>query len=353
MAHPVLHGFMHCLQVKCCIFSKIVIMARYMRINYRVLVRFGLVFSLALPVMGVAEGSALATDADVLESNRPETGSEKSIEQISAEMANPLAAYLSFSYQFEYSTFQGSLPGSSDETMTTHIFQAVLPFRQKNGKGFVFRAALPYEADQSIYDSDRRYPEWLIRQVDPTLNGEGEWGSTHAHTADTEFDLVYGGVNETGLILMYGLAGYLPTSSDTSNARQQLVIGPELNIGRMSGWGSYGAIMSHIFDVAEKKDKGTPDTSITNIRLYFSYGLGNGWQFYSNPNVSYDWNGDSGNKLALPLGGGFAKTMRVGNTPLKLSAEIEKYVVSTDRYGPDWLFRFTVTPVIPNKYTRN
>jgi hypothetical protein len=121
---------------------------------------------------------------------------------------------------------------------------------------------------------------------------------------------------------MYGLAGILPTTSDTSNGRQQLILGPELNIGKMTDWGTYGALISHIVDVAEKRDKGTPDTTQTTIQAYFSYGLSNGWQLIFNPTITYDWEGDSSNKLNLPLGGGVAKTFKIRKTPIRITAKL-------------------------------
>jgi len=304
---------------------------------------------LSLTSMAVASDSgqdSVATEPEVLES-------PKSNDQLAWEMSNPLAAFTSLSYRAEYRRYQGSIPGADDRDNLIHKFQAVIPFAYKNGKGFVFRFDVPINTDQSIYHSDRAYAEWRIRQQDPTLNGEGEWRLTHGHTDDTSFDFVYGGVNETGLILQYGLTGILSTASDTSNSKQQLILGPEINIGKMAGWGEYGALFSHLIDVDEKADKDTPDTSTSTIQAYFGYGLGNGWQLVSNPVISYDWQADSGNKLALPLGGGVAKTTRIGKMPLRVAAELYNYVESTDRFGPEWLFTFTITPVAWNKYTRN
>ena len=316
---------------------------------------------IALLLVLVATGSVVAaepdTDSDmdvlVIVEDKAEAGSQKSIEQIAWEMGNPLATFFSFGYEAQFKSFKGSIPGAGDQSNWTYLYSAVLPFRQKDGKGWVFRFALPYIVDQPIYWADRGYPEWLIRQVDPTLDQDGDWGLTHSHTDAVSFDLAYGGVKDSGMILQYGLAGILPTTSDTSNGRQQLILGPEVNIGKMTDWGVYGAVISHIIDVAEKKDKGTPDTSQTTIQAYFAYGLGKGWQLISNPTMTYDWEGDSGNKLNLPLGGGIAKTTRIGKMPLKVTAEIQTFVASTDRFGPDWLFKFTIVPVLWNKYTRN
>ncbi len=305
------------------------------------------------PAYGLAEDLQPGASTSAPGSSSTAAGSEKTTDQIAEELTNPLAVFYRLDYQLEYRTYQGSIEGADDQTGIVHRFAPVIPFRQKDGKGWVFKFSLPYLPDQPVYWADRGYAEWRMRLEDPTLNGPGEWASTHAHTDDVTTDLVYGGVNDDGLILMYGLAGILPTTSDTSNGRQQLILGPQLNIGKVTDWGVYGALMSHVFDVAEKRDKGTPDTMMTTIQAYFSYGLGNGWQLVSNPVIRYDWEGDSGNKLSLPLGGGIAKTMKIGSMPLRVSAEVQKYIVSTDRFDSDWLFKFTLSPVLPTKFTRN
>ena len=307
----------------------------------------------ALPIVSRADISESETVSDATPPAPAEIGSQKSIDEIAREMTNPLAAFYSLGYQLEYRTYQGSMPGAGDQTGLAHIFRPVIPFAHKNGKGFVFRFALPYYDDQPIYWADRGYAEWRIRQQDPTIQEGGFWEPTHGHTDAVSTDLVYGGVSDTGFILMYGLAGIWPTTSDTSNGKQQLILGPELNIGKMTDWGVYGALISHVIDVAEKRDKGTPDTTMTTIQAYFSYGLSHGWQLISNPTINNDWEGDSGNKLNLPLGGGVAKTTKIGKMPLRIAAEFQKYVASTDRFGPDWLFKLTISPVIPSKFTRN
>jgi hypothetical protein len=324
-----------------------------MCVLYRVLTWVSVLLFVVIPTVGMAVDSDDKPDSDSVTPVGFEKGEAKSLEQLSREMSNPLAAVTSLSYRFEHKTFQGDLPEAVDQTSTSHVFEAVIPFRQKNGKGFVFRFSLPYMDDEPIYWVDRGYPEWLIRQQDPTLQGEGFWNATHGHTGDVIADIVYGGVSDDGFILQYGLASRLPTSSDTSNARQQFILGPEINVGKMTNWGSYGAIFSHVIDLIEKTDKGTPDTTITTIDAYFSYEMNNGWQLYSRPKITYDWEGDSGNKLSIPLGAGIAKTTRLGSMPLKISAEIQKFVVSTERFSSDWFFQFTITPLLPNKYTRN
>ena len=311
-------------------------------------------FALILMMPVLAAAAAVEPDevSDDASAAAAEPGTQKSIDQIALEMSNPLSTLFSFPLEYQYRTYQGDIPGAGDHSSSSLILGATLPFWQKDGKGWVFRFALPYQDDQPIYWVDRGYAEWRIRQDDPLAQGEGFWDDTHGHTDAMSFDLVYGGVRDSGLILSYGIAGILPTTSDTSNGRQQLILGPEVNIGKMTDQVVYGALISHIIDVAEKRGKDTPDTTQTTIQAYFSYGLGNAWQLISNPTITYDWEGDSGNKLNLPLGIGIAKTTRIGKMPLRMAAEVQNYVVTTDRFGSEWLFKFTVTPVIPSKYTR-
>ncbi len=306
-----------------------------------------------LPVGGVLASSgndASTASADVAHIAK---GAPKSVEEIARESANPLAAFYRFDYELHYQTYRGDIAGADDQSNWYHLFQTTIPFRTRNGKGWVARFGLPYVPDQPIYWTDKGHAEWRMRQEDPREDGDGYWYPTHGHTGDVNFDLVYGGVNDSGRILSYGMAGELPTSSDTSNAKQQLILGPEINIGKMTDRAVYGAIISHVIDVAEKKDKGTPDTNITSIRGYFSYGLGHGWQLISNPAITYDWEGDSGNKLDLPLGGGVAKTVMISKMPLRIAAELQYFVASTDRFGPDMLFKFSMSPIMPSKYTRH
>ena len=312
----------------------------------RVLSTLGFALILAYPINSMA-------DSHDVDSDRKEPGAEKSVEELAREMANPLAAFWRFDYIGEHRNYQGSIPGADDQKGWIHNFQFTMPFLEKDGKGWVFRFSLPYLPDQPVYWADRGYPEWLIRQVDPTLQEDGVWAPTHAHTDAVTFDLTYGGVNESGRILNYGVAGVLPTTSDTSNGRQQFILGPAVNIGKMADWGTYGVLASHVIDLIEKRDKGAPDTTQTTLQFYYSYELGRGWHVISNPMVTYDWEADSGNKLNLPLGGGIAKTFKIGKVPVRVTAEVQYFVASTDRFGPDWLYKFSLSPIMPSKHTRH
>ncbi len=92
------------------------------------------------------------------------------------------------------------------------------------------------------------------------------------------------------------------------------------------------------------------DTNMTSLQVFFAYGLGNGWQFISNPLIEYDWEAAGDNKLFLPIGGGVAKTIRIGKMPLKMAVELQYYVISPDSLGPQWLLTFNLTPAFGNPF---
>ena len=146
-----------------------------------------------------------------------------------------------------------------------------------------------------------------------------------------------------------GLASVLPFSEDRSTSRDLVLLGPEFSLGQVTRWGLIGAKAKHLTSVAREDQWETNDTT---VKIFFAYGLGNGWQIESNPIIFYDWEAVSGNEWTVPIGAGVSKTMMVGSVPLKLAFEIQKYVVTPDRFGPEWLFRFSLTPVLSTRLLR-
>ena len=80
--------------------------------------------------------------------------------------------------------------------------------------------------------------------------------------------------------------------------------------------------------------------------------MGNGWQIESNPTILYDWEAISGHEWTVPIGVGASKTMRLGRVPVKLAFDVQEYVLSSDRLGPDWQVTFSITPVLSTKLLR-
>jgi hypothetical protein len=295
---------------------------------------------------------AADTEAENLDSDT--AGSIKrdslSLDEIAKELSNPVTSLATINNDFEYRIYQGSLPGADDDTAYIYTLRPSIPIPLSNGKNILMRFGIPINGEQPIYAiGNEQVSPFLIRQNASTIPTDGTFDNYHGHShlGDIDFDIAYGGVSDSGFISMYGIAGVLPSSQDLSQSIDQYQLGPEIAFGKVTGWGVYGAWLTHLTRVSGE-DKW--DTNMTSLKIFFAYGLGNGWQVFSNPVIEYDWEGDSDNQLFLPLGAGVSKTTRFGSMPMKLAFEIQKYITSPDAIGPDWLFTFSFTPVIRNPF---
>ena len=70
------------------------------------------------------------------------------------------------------------------------------------------------------------------------------------------------------------------------------------------------------------------------------------------PNISIDWNAESGNKVTLPIGLGITKTVKWGNTPWKLRFEPQYSIIKPDDYGTLWNVRIQIAPIISNPFLK-
>jgi len=307
---------------------------------------------LALPILGTASGES--------EEKSVASAWEMSVDEIAKELSNPVTALGSIVNDIEFRTYQGDLPGADDQSNTLYLIKPSFPISLKNGKNVLIRATVPVYVDlpawqvpfgHPLWIQDFDYPDFRLRQSPQITPSTGEFHSVHGHVGDIGFDVAYGGVSNNGFISMYGLATVLETSTNISASRNQWLLGPEIAIGKSTDWGVYGAWVTHLVNINGKEPYDS-DTNETYIEVFFAYGLNNGWQIFSSPKITYDWEADSGNELLLPIGAGISKTTRIGRMPLKLSFELQNFVVSPDRFGTEWLFTFSFTPVFPNPFRR-
>lgn len=286
------------------------------------------------------------------ESLASEAAGENLADSIAFELMNPIGRLAAVDNRLFYKSFQGDLPGSGDQTTAGYIFEPVIPFGLPNGRRLALRFSIPVTFSTPAYVwGDREHAAWLIRQRADMLTDDGYFIEGHGHLDDITYDLAYGDTEDNGLFWMFGLAGALPTSQDGSVERDQYLLGPQAAIGKTYDWGIIGAWGKHLVDVvsvSRSEDRYPIDwnTSETRIRLIFAYALGNGWQIVSNPEFVYDWEGVSGNKMLLPLGGGVAKTFSIGGVPVRASLEGFYYAESPEAFGPEWQVNFNLTPVI-------
>lgn len=256
-----------------------------------------------------------------------------SADAVAKELANPAGSLASLKNAFEFRDYAGDLRGADDQDGWTYSFQPVLPFPVGDtGHRIIFRPLLPVKLSEPVFKKTR-------------FDDEGP------DLGDTTFDLVYAGTRmrtaKEGLLWGLGLAGTLPTASDDDFAGDQWRFGPELFGGLIREWGLVGGLFSHQWDTGGADGS---HYSVSALQYFYAYGLGNGWQISSSPTITLAWQADGDDQWSVPLGVGLAKTTIVGALPIKFQFEVQKYVAHPDSFGPDWLAKLTITPVIENPF---
>lgn len=278
---------------------------------------------------------------------------EFSVDRIALELSNPVSGLRSLSWDADYLTYQGDFPDADDQSAIRNLVTMSWPIRMQSGRNLFLEMSIPIYGDQPYWKpvSYLDWAEYLIRQLPGIDDTVGGFGSGHDHMGDVGFDIGYGGVSENGVIGMLGIAIVFPTSEDQSARRGQWLLGPELTIGRVTSRGLFGVTAKHLADISGQgvQEVGYLPTNETTLDLFFAYSLGNGWQIESNPTILYDWEAVSGNEWTVPIGGGASRTIMLGRVPMKLGFQLQYFVVSPDRFGPEWLLRFSFTPVLSTR----
>ncbi len=258
---------------------------------------------------------------------------EKSVDNIAKELSNPIGSLASLNASFLYQTFKGDLPDADDQDSWQFQFQPVFPFPQANGNNLIIRPLVPVYLDQPYFDLAK--PGFDDKDIE---------------LGDISGDIAYGrSDNKKGLFYFGGLFFSTPSGSDGDLGSDQWRLGPEAAYGIIRKWGLIGALAFHQWDVAGSNDT---HTSITSAQYFYAFGLGNGWQITSSPILIYDWRADSGSKWTVPIGAGISKTTKIGDQPWKFKLEAQYYVAQADAFGPEWLLKLTITPVIQNPFLK-
>ena len=281
-----------------------------------------------------------------------------SLDQLALELNNPVTSLRTFTMDWEGMTYTGDLPGSDDQRGSRLRFTTLYPIQFRNGKNLQLRLTIPVNGDLPNWKPEEYldYRDFTIRKVPVTepridpANG-GEFGYGHDHMGDISLDIGYGGTNENGRFAMIGLSYVHPSSEDGSGKRNQTLLGPDVALGRITDRGLLGFRLKHLTDLSGEGEQelGEIATNETTLQLLIARSLGNGWQVESNPIILYDWEAVSGNEWVVPIGFGVSKAFRAGRRPMKLAMELQHYVVSPDRFGPEWMLQVRYIPFISTR----
>lgn len=292
-----------------------------------VLITIGMVFSI----------SAVAQDSEP-----PEDSSDK----IARELSNPNTALGTMAFPLDFIFYDGDLPNAGQQFGTLLNFQPSLPIPISEGFNLFVRPLIPIYLTQPVMG------------VNGFENKGVELGNISA-------DVAVGKTWPSKTITILGIFGGFPTATDDALKSNFTTLGPEFMVAQMYSWGVLGLMVSHAWSLnshdaeamsgtvlpddmwTSNSDVTKETASITAGQYFYVFNLKNAWQITGQPTYSYNHKAEKGNRLTLPIGTGVNKVVKVGNLPVKLSAQYWYYVASPDSFGPKHQIRIQFAPVIP------
>ena len=250
---------------------------------------------------------------------------ELSAAEMAEKLANPTQAVGQLGSNFDFTEYEGTLPGADDQRGWSYLFQPSLPFPQKNGRNLILRPAFPVLFKQPVFDA-----------TSGQFDDEFDLG-------DVAYDIAYAGMSKSGLITSVGAVGSIPTATDDAVGRDQWTLGPAGLIGVARKWGILGLLVNHQWDIMGDENV---DTNITGGQYFYGFPFGDRtWYITAGPTWSYNHE-LTGEKWTLPVGIGLSKTTRIGDKTWKFQFQYWNFVKTPDAFGPEEQIRFTITPVI-------
>ena len=274
---------------------------------------------------------------------------EKSMEELSQELANPLAQIWNLSFQYNHTTLKGDLVGSG-QTIDTTLFQPVLPIPLEGGYTAFARPVITYiKGPTQVGLSTGSSPD---NPVGIGLDERSQFG-------DTILPIGIGKVNKLGWSWGVGLTFIFPTSNNDLLGSHQYQAGPTaMALWANEDW-TIGTHIQHWWgfkDDGKSNDnpiiKAAHDKNLnhTDMQYFIVRNLPDAWQLRASPHITYDWEAKKDNKLTLPIAIGIGKMMKIGPMPVMLMAEYQKTLISPDNIGNDSTIMLQANFIIKNPF---
>lgn len=245
---------------------------------------------------------------------------DSSTDEVAKELANPTSALASLHFKFQTRAFEGNMPNADKQQSNLVLFQPSMPFPLANGDKVLFRPAIPFYLENPVFD--------------------GADFSDESGIGDTSIDLMYSPKAVNGVSHAFGAYITLPTGDESVGQGETATLGPEYYYVSMGQTSAFGVLAFHHWDVA-----GDVDVSQSTSQIFAVALPGGGWNYGTQPTVTYDWEKD---QWTLPLNINVGKTVQWNNRPWKLSVELDYYVEKSEDFGPDWQLTFRISPVVKN-----
>lgn len=257
------------------------------------------------------------------------TLSKEELARINKELDNPLAKRWSLVFQENFTINQGDMV-EGGVISNTVFFQPALPIPFGKNKVFTARPVFP-----------------LVTQPDFSADASGAKKVTGF--GDIQMAALMGPGNASGWVWGAGATFVFPTATNQNLGQGKYQAGPTVMLLHLGEKWNKGFFVQHWWSYAG--DDSRSDVSITDFQYILrrnfkasasSLGMG--------PTIRIDWNKSFNEGFTLPIGLGYSKTVRMGNTPVKMRIEPQYSIIRPNDYGSVWNIRFQIAPVIKSPF---
>jgi hypothetical protein len=272
---------------------------------------------------GVLAIAALCSGKAVGQSAASATQSRVTNNDLSKESDNPVSRMITLPLRYQADFLDGPYHATKD---TFELDQAILPFRLNDDWTLITRTKIPAYAQPP----KKRGESWA--------SGLGS-GYTTFFLSPARGEGFYWGA---GQVLSY------PSATNTALGVNKWGSGPSVAFFSKSSdtpW-VLGAVVNNIWSFGGPP-QGSDRTNSLLINPFISYHFGDGWSIGSSPNITANWLSKAGQVWTVPVGGGIAKTFRLGGQPVKLAVDSYYNAVRPQAGNETWLLQLTLTFLFP------
>ena len=275
---------------------------------------------LILLILFISAGLSSFAQSDV-------TLTKEELAKINRELDNPLAKRWSLVFQENYTINQGNAV-DGNVSSNTMFFQPALPIPFGRNLVFTARPVFP-----------------IVTQPDFSADATGAKKVTGF--GDIQMATILGPGNATGWVWGGGITFVFPTASENNLGKGKYQAGPNIMLFHLTNKWTKGVFIQHWWSYAG--DENRADVSITDFQYIIRKNFGT-WSLGMGPTIRIDWSKEWEDAVTFPIGIGYTKTMRMGNTPVKIRIEPQYSIIRPSNYGNVWNIRIQIAPIINSPF---
>lgn len=216
------------------------------------------------------------------------------------------------------------------------------PFQRIRNTVLQFQPVIPLQLGQT-WNLITRTIAPVLYQPNISQSNQGAFG-----LGDINPSFFLSPANPGKLIWGAGPTFLIPTATDDSLGTGKLSIGPAAVGLLQPGKWTLGGLASNLFSVAGPS--GRADINSMTLQYFVNYNLKKGYYLTSQPIISANWNGSSGNIWLVPFGGGVGRIMRLGFQPVNVTVQAYVNAKRPDiTPSPTWQFKFQLAFLYPKR----